>query len=280
MKRREKLLREPLLKRFDQLHCPLMPLYDTHAFVLRTFTLKEADKICVLLTREAGQLRGVAKGARRLRSRFGASLEPFTEVQITYYLNESKELAALSSCEIVHSNFPAGVSSERLGVIHYLAELLIEFVPAHEPNELVYRLVSASVEALKQVGDAQLVALTRYFEIWLLKFAGYLADLKSCGACGRTFNAEETIWLDNEGQPHCRTCCDGAGDALVAATRQTLQAMLKQAPQKFLTTPTDTVTLQSLGGITIRLIHRVLERELKSYELLDRLRPAELGVRS
>jgi DNA repair protein RecO (recombination protein O) len=218
-------------------------------------------------------VRGVAKGARRLRSRFGASLEPFTEVQITYYQNESKDLVELSSCEIVQSNFAAGISSERLGVIHYLAELLIEFTPVHEPNELVYRLVNATVEALKQVDDAQLVALTRYFEIWLLKLAGFLADMKSCGDCGRAFAESETIWLDNEGQPHCRTCCDGAGDALIATTRQTLQAMLKQAPQKFLTTHTDAVTLQSLGGITIRLIHRVLERELKSYELLDRLRP-------
>ncbi|NOT61774.1 MAG: DNA repair protein RecO [Acidobacteria bacterium] len=250
-----------------------MPLHDMHAFVLRSFTLKEADKICVLLTREAGQVRGVAKGARRLRSRFGASLEPFTEVQITYYQNESKELVALSSCEIVQSNFAAGISSERLGVIHYLTELLIEFTPAHEPNERVYRLVTATVETLKVADDAQLVALTRYFEVWLLKLAGFLADMKSCGDCSRAFTESETIWLDNEGQPHCRTCCDGAGDALVAVTRQTLQAMLKQAPQNFLTTNPDAVALQSLGGITIRLIHRALERAPKSYELLTRLRP-------
>ncbi len=254
-----------------------MPLHDTHAFVLRSFTLKEADKICVLLTRAAGQVRGVAKGARRLRSRFGASLEPFTEIQITYYQNESRDLVELSSCEIVQSNFAAGISSERLGVIHYLTELLIEFTPAHEPNERVYRLVAATVEAMKTADDAQLVALTRYFEVWLLKLAGFLADMKSCGDCERAFDENETIWLDNEGQPHCRTCSDSMGDALVATTRQTLRAMLTQAPNKFLTTNADAVALQSLGGITIRLIHRVLERALKSYDLLDRLRPIEIS---
>ena len=250
-----------------------MPLHDTHAFVLRSFTLKEADKICVLLTREAGQVRGVAKGARRLRSRFGASLEPFTEIQITYYQNESKELVQLSSCDILQSHFSAGISSERLGVIHYLAELLIEFTPAHEPNELVYRLVNATVESLKVVDDPQLVALTRYFEVWLLKLAGFLADMKSCGSCAQPFDENETVWLDNEGQPHCRACSDGVGDALVPATRQTLRAVLQQAPQKFLANQPDALSLQTLGGITIRLIHRVLERELKSFDLLDRLRP-------
>jgi DNA repair protein RecO (recombination protein O) len=62
-----------------------MPLHDAQAFVLRTYKLAEADKICVLLTRQSGMLRGVAYGARKMRSRFGSSLEPFTEVSVSYF---------------------------------------------------------------------------------------------------------------------------------------------------------------------------------------------------
>ena len=57
-----------------------MPLHKTEAFVLRTYALKEADKICVFFTKDHGKLRGVAHGARKLRSRFGSALEPFTEL--------------------------------------------------------------------------------------------------------------------------------------------------------------------------------------------------------
>lgn len=257
-----------------------MPLHDTDAFVLRTFTLKEADKICVFLTRAAGKLRGVAKGARRLRSKFGASLEPFTEVQLTYFLNENRELVSLSNCEILQSHFAAGISSERLGVLHYLAELLIEFMPDHEPNEKVYRLVSASIQALKTAEDGQLAALTRYFEVWLLKLGGFLADTRRCGLCASVFGAGETIWLNNDGSPRCYNCGGGAGDALPPATRRLLAELLAQAPAKFLETARDGATLAQIGAITNKLISRVLERKLKSYELLDRLRPAEgaLGV--
>ena len=52
-----------------------MPLHETEAFILRTYTLKEADKICVFLARDAGKLRGVAHGARRLKSRYGSSAD-------------------------------------------------------------------------------------------------------------------------------------------------------------------------------------------------------------
>jgi len=52
-----------------------MGLVDTEALILRTYNLAEADKIVVTLTRSAGLVRGVAKGCRKLRNRFGASLE-------------------------------------------------------------------------------------------------------------------------------------------------------------------------------------------------------------
>lgn len=256
-----------------------MPLHDTDAFVLRTFTLKEADKICVFLTREAGKLRGVAKGARRLRSKFGASLEPFTEVQLTYFLNENRELVSLSNCEIVQSHFAAGISSERLGVLHYLAELLIEFIPDHEPNEKIYRLVGASVEVLKTAQDAQLATLTRYFEVWLLKLGGFLADTRRCGMCQTVFRADEALWLNKDGAPRCYDCSGGAGDQMLPTARRLLAEILAQSPAKFLATARDAATLAQISAITNRLISRVLERDLKSYELLDRLRPAEIGIR-
>ncbi len=251
-----------------------MPLHDTPAYVLRTFTLKEADKICVFLTRAAGKVRGVAKGARRLRSRFGASLEPFTEVQLTYYQNEAKELVSISSCEILRSPFVEGVSSERLGVWHYLSELLQEFVPDHEPNEVLYRLIGAIVEALAKASDQQAVVLTRYFELWLLKLSGFLADLRHCGECKNVFGAEERVWLNNDGMPRCFNCGSGAGDELAPRTRRLVADMLTQAPHKFLDVKHDELALAQLGALTAKLIARILERELKSFEMFDRLKPA------
>ena len=49
-----------------------MSLYRDEAVVLRTQKLGEADRIITLLTREHGRVRGVAKGVRRTKSKFGA----------------------------------------------------------------------------------------------------------------------------------------------------------------------------------------------------------------
>src|SRR5206468_10613843 len=55
-----------------------MPLYTADALVLRTYKLGEADRIVVFLTSDRGKKRGVAKSARRPRSRFTGALEPLT----------------------------------------------------------------------------------------------------------------------------------------------------------------------------------------------------------
>lgn len=51
--------------------------YRDQGVVLRTHKLGEADRIIILLTRNHGQVRAVAKGVRRTSSKFGARLEPF-----------------------------------------------------------------------------------------------------------------------------------------------------------------------------------------------------------
>jgi len=262
-----------------------MPLHETDAFVLRTFTIKEADKVCVFFTREAGKLRGVAHGARRLKSRFGASLEPFTEVSLVYFQKENKELVSISNCEIINSQFVEGLSSETLGVIHYLAELVIEFVPDHEPNERVYRLVCATLDSLRRIGaptlvgakerDEKLPSIVRYFEIWMLKLAGFFPHWKNCGACERNLAGAAAVWLTNEGIPQCPACGGGRGEELKPLVWRTIHEILTQPPATFLSPERDPRSIAQIGNLAARLIDRVLERELKSYEVLDRLRPVE-----
>ena len=102
-----------------------MPLHDAQALVLRTYKLAEADKICVLLTRQSGKMRGVAYGARKMRSRFGSSLEPFTEIAVTYFEKEGRELVSISNADIVRSHFAEASKTVEAGAaMSYLADLL------------------------------------------------------------------------------------------------------------------------------------------------------------
>ena len=152
-----------------------MPLYTADALVLRTYKLGEADRIVVFLTRDRGKKRGVAPNARKSRKRFGAALEPLTEVRVSYFEKEQRELVALNYAEPVRSPLVAA-SPEALGYSHYFAELIDEWAAEADVDERLFRLGTSALEAL--VSGVPPDALARYFECWLLRLQGvYPADL-------------------------------------------------------------------------------------------------------
>jgi len=145
-----------------------MPLYTADALVLRTYKLGEADRIVVFLTSDRGKKRGVAKSARRPRSRFAGALEPLTHVRVAYFEKETRELVSLNYAEPVRS--PMAGPGEAVHYASYFAELIDEWAPEGDPNETLYRLGASMVDAM--AAGVPIEPLARYFEHWLLRLQG------------------------------------------------------------------------------------------------------------
>src|SRR4026207_694829 len=171
-----------------------MAVFETEALILRTYNLAEADKIVVCLTRSAGLIRGVAKGCRKLKNRFGAALEPFTLINLTYYEKEHQELVSFSQVEILKSRFNLSSNESVLTGFSYMGDLLIDFSPPHQANDNLYRMALACFEAVAENPD-DLDAVLRYFEVWLLKLEGFMPDLRMCVNCHNPFGADEVVYL-------------------------------------------------------------------------------------
>lgn len=247
-----------------------MPLHTTPAYVLRTYTLAEADKICIFLTKDSGKVRGVAHGARKIKSRFGSALEPLTEVVLTYFFKETRELVSVSNCDIVHSSFHTAARNVETASAHaYLSELLLEFLPDNEPNERLYRLTAATLAAIEAGKDLWLVL--RYFELWLLRLMGYFPDLGHCANCNAAIAAETATFLTVEGAPRCFACSGGRGEIADAAMKLLVADGLRAHPKEFAERKVAARRVQQLGDINYQIIRHALERDLRSRLLLKQL---------
>ena len=153
-----------------------MGQFETEGIILKTYSLAEADKIVLILTEKFGLVRGVAKGAKRLKSKFGGILEPFSVVLADLYQKEERELVTVRDLELQKSYFAMASDPLVLQKMAYIAELLIEFSPPHDPNVRVYRMAKVCFDSMVENPD-QIEIIIFYFEYWLLSLGGYLPGL-------------------------------------------------------------------------------------------------------
>ena len=78
-----------------------MPSRESESLILRTYPYREADLIVCFVSRDQGKLRGIARAARRPKSRWGSGLERLSHVHLHYFMRENQDLARLDRCELV-----------------------------------------------------------------------------------------------------------------------------------------------------------------------------------
>ena len=242
-----------------------MPLRETESIVLKSYNLAEADRIVVFFTRDFGMIRGVAKGARRTKSKFGSALEPFSEVQLEYFEKDDRELVSIQRADLIRSSFEFASDPERLSTYTYIAELLTTFAPPHDPNETLYRMVRACLSAeLSTPATAEAIKL--YVEIWVLRLGGFLPDWSRCVTCKREFLDSESATLGAGFELRCGECDRSrAGVTVSPVHRAVFFDAQKIAPPEFLNSMIDRrETVNELSNLMARMISNASGREIRS----------------
>ena len=249
-----------------------MGLNDTEALVLRSYKLAEADKIVIFLTRDCGVVRGVARGARRLQSKFGAGLEPFTRIQLSFFEKEGRELVSVRHLHVLNSRFGLARHVECVSTLDYLSQVIVDFSPPHQSDDKLYRMVNSCVEAIAKEPESH-ERVRVYFEAWMLKLAGLLPDLQRCGACRSRLEAKTGgVRAGADGVLFCPSCSKGRGAVLSREAYGQLLAIRSKGAGAW---AEDLGTGWSgregdLARYTSRLVRRALDKEVSVKKLPPR----------
>ena len=181
-------------------------LYRDTGVVLRTYKLRESDRIVVIHTLDNGKVRAVAKGVRKTRSKFGARLEPMSHVRLLLY--RGRELDIVSQAEAVEPLSPMLSSLDRasqgLAAIEAVDQLSLE----REPNPQLYRM---TVGVLRTIATDPSPLNVPAFYWKLLSAEGLRPQLDECIRCGESEPETALVAFDlNEGGVLCRSCRSGA----------------------------------------------------------------------
>lgn len=238
-----------------------MALLTTEALVLRAYKLGETSKVVVLLTRERGKVRAVARGARSGRPRYQSALEPLSEVRVTLHGRQGAELLRLGQAELLHSAFRFGERGlEAALFLSICAELLDAFSAEGEAEARVYRLALAVLRAVEDGANPDLVG--RYLEAWLLRLHGLHPPMDRCASCGGALRPGRLEYHQTARGFVCGECGPASGPILHERVRSLLEDIFSQPP----------ATLRAAAGPHVRalesfhkdLVTRHLERDLRS----------------
>src|SRR4030043_2259128 len=118
-----------------------MPLFPTHAIVIRSLNYGESDKIITFFTKEFGKLKGIAKGARRSRKRFQNALGLFSHLRLIFFDKEGLGLVRAESCDILHSFPKIKEDLKKILYGNYYLELVNEMAGEREANREAFELL-------------------------------------------------------------------------------------------------------------------------------------------
>ena len=181
-----------------------MKQLQTRALVLRSRPFGEKDRLLTLFSLEIGKISAKAPGARLIKSKLSAGVEPLTSA--SFLLHKGRSIYTVTQLQIEQSygGIRANISDYAVGL--YMAELIEKAVEEGEALPFVYNLLSECWSLLnEQKGDRDVLA--RFFELALLNILGYSPHLTDCIFCGTA--AAPFFWNSETGGIFCRDCSAG-----------------------------------------------------------------------
>jgi len=176
-------------------------LYKAQGIVLRSMRLGEADRIVTLYTSTHGRVRGVAKGVRRTKSRFGARLDAFTHVDAMLYKGRS-DLDVITAAEIIVRPRRLREDYASFCAASAMADAVDRTTPERDRNVRLFMLLRSGLEAL-EAGASDPALLAYAFLAKMASTTGLHPTLGLCVECG---SKERVAFSYGRGGAVCGTC--------------------------------------------------------------------------
>ena len=251
-----------------------MPLYRDDAVVLRVHKLGEADRIVTLLTRRHGRVRAVGKGVRRTTSKFGARLEPGSQIDVQFHSRHDPDdrqvlnrgLDIVTQTETIEA-FGARIADDyaRWTSASAICETAERLTEEGEPALRLYLLVVGALRALaEREHDPELVLDA--FLIRAMSAAGWEPALTECAKCGAP--GPHAAFNVAAGGAVCENCRP-PGSARPLPATVALMAALLSGDWALADASTNSERREASGLVAAHLQWH-LERGLRSLPLVDR----------
>lgn len=189
-------------------------VYKTDAINLKSYPLKESDKIMVMYSKDKGLIRAVAKGTKKPKSTLGARMESF--IANSVMLSKGRNMDVVSQAETINSFSDTRKDLDKIFYSMYVTEIVNNFgtendISSKEIYDTLYKTLN-SISNSKDKRDILLAVMK--FQLKIMKISGFLPEFNACLKCGKKIENDGYYSTENCGV-FCSDCVNNTVGKIV-----------------------------------------------------------------
>ena len=158
--------------------------YLTDAINIKSYNLSESDKIILMYSKQKGLLRGVAKGAKKTKSKLGGRMDMLVANKLMLF--KGKNLDTICQAEALNTFNNLRNDMNKMLYAMYMAEIVSNYGTEDDPNsEEIYDIFYKALGAISEASTiTQILLVVIRFQLKMMSICGYELQLKNCLGCG------------------------------------------------------------------------------------------------
>jgi len=191
--------------------------------VLNSVKFGEGHKIVRIFTDTLGKIDATAFGARKIKSRFGSSLEPFTVNTLILYRKNQESPFAIREADVQEYNAQIRDELGKYYCASAMIEPIIRFVETAQGDKALFELLVKSLRILNGIKPEKALFIFLMYCIRMISILGYTPDPKTCIICGKKTDPG-IIYTDiRYSFPLCEKCRTASSIQVLSTTLKFIQ---------------------------------------------------------
>jgi DNA repair protein RecO (recombination protein O) len=211
-------------------------LLNVQGIVLRSMDYGEGNKIISLFTPDVGKIGVMARGAKKVKSRYAAVTQLFTYGNFVLF-KQKGQMGTLNQADIIEAHHALRENLHMSAYSAYLAEMTDRMLGDEEGSAYLFEQLRAGLSAIEDNKDMQIVV--HLFEMKMFELAGYLPVTDCCVSCRS--NLDLVAFSPDLGGVLCVRC--KPKDSMSMAVAEGTLKMLKLFPR---------MDMRRLGAVQVK----------------------------
>ncbi len=246
--------------------------YKDEGIILNYHDWHSSDRIVVIFLKKYGKMNFVFKGVKKSKSKKLNTADIGNYVELFYYRKHADQLPYIREINVKNHFYQAKKNHIKFLYLHFISELLLNLLPQEEANIKLFNFFLKVLLILQRISESELEKFIIYVEYRLIQVSGILPDFQTCSHCH--LKKDKLIYEYDSNVMICDNCGLKHSSQNIIIDKKIMDNITninKHNITEIESLKLSSNNIKSMDKIFKNIIYKYLNKELKSYKILQKI---------